>query len=72
MGSSGVISGPVWEGGLEVILGQFWVNSEAYLRPILGNLINMSEIAFIWPWVGPSRLNMVKYGSWDGPGRVPV
>ena len=28
------------------------VNSGAILDPYLGNLIRMSEKAFIWPWVG--------------------
>ena len=42
------------------ILGLILVNS----RPILGNLINVSGIAFIWPWVGPKA----KYTQYMGPG----
>ena len=48
----GYISGPVWRVGSGSILGSFWVNSRPYLDPILGNLINIPEKPFIWPWVG--------------------
>ena len=38
--------------------------------------MEMSQIAFIWPWVGTLRLNMAKYGSWRAiwvvPGIVPL
>ena len=40
--------------GLEgSILGSFWGHYEVNSGPYLRNLIIMSRIAFIWPWVGP-------------------
>ena len=54
------------------ILGQFWVNSEANLRPYLRNLINNTRIAFIWPWVGSSLKNMLNMGPGMGSWWVPV
>ena len=53
MGSEGQL-GTIWEVGLE---GRLWVYSEVNLRSILdhilGNLINILNIRFLGPWVGP-------------------
>ena len=47
------ISGPVWEGVLEVdlrvILGQSEGHLGTSLGPYLGNLINNLNISLIWP-----------------------
>ena len=72
MGDLRVISGPSGDQSGRVdsgsILSSFWTHSGPYLR----NLINNSDIPFIRPWVGTLRLNMTKYGYWEGPGWVPV
>ena len=64
-GHLGPVREVVLEGHSEAILGPI-------LDPILGNLINILRLAFIRPWVGPRPQNMVKYGSWDEGGWVPV
>ena len=30
--------------------------------------MNMSQIAFIWPWIGPYTQNMLNMGPWEGIG----
>ena len=51
------------EGRFWSILGSILGSILAISRPYLGNLIITSGIAFIWPWVGTLRLNMVNLGS---------
>ena len=53
---------------LRVNSGQFGSILDPYLR----NLIELTSDWFIGPWVGLSLRNMTKYGSREGPGRVPV
>ena len=66
------IWGPVWEGRFwgqyGSILGSIWVDSGT----ISENLIELTRIAFIWPWVLTLSLNMTKYGLFLRFGWVPV
>ena len=47
-GHLGTSLGEVLEVDIWVNSSQFWTHS----RPILRNLINNLNLAFIWPWVG--------------------
>ena len=44
-----VIWGPVWRVGSRVNLRSILVNSEVNSGPLVGNRIETSRIAFIWP-----------------------
>ena len=67
----------VWEGHLGTSLGgglegRFWVNSEVILGPFSGPYLKKPHeylrIAFIWPWVGYLKSNILNMGPWDGTG----
>ena len=52
------------EGHLRVISGLILVNSGQFWSYV-------TEIAFIWPWVGLPALNILVLGSREGAGWVP-
>ena len=65
-GHLGTISGPVWGVDSGVNLRSNLRSILLNLRPYLRNLINNSDLCFIWPWVGLKARNMTNMG----PGMV--